>query len=691
MLPGRGSNVAWGDGGVTDMTRRARLWRRLFVGGICAAAMLVIPTTALAAGSVVVSGTTLTYTGDSSAEALTVTASAAGVVFDLAGADVTTSGGGCAGSNTNVADANPEVTCAGATWTHATINTLAGADVVDASGVYAALPLTVDVGTTASGEEFVNGGDGDDLLTAHSVETFSNVAVLDGGPGNDTLTGGDGDDVLVGDTGNDTLSGGAGRDTLQPGYGTDTTDGGADEDELGYGERSAPVVVDLNTPAGDGETGENDSATNVEVVDGGSGNDTLTAGPGVTDLRGNGGDDTLVAAPAAGLNFQMLGGSGNDTLNGSALASSAYAFLQGNGGNDLLTGGASDAQLYGGDGNDTINGGSGGEFIDAGVGADVVNGGAGDDTITPGTLFTFVPTATWGKDESDTVVGGDGFDTADYSTRSTPVTLDLSTAGGDGEAGENDSLDVEALTGGRGADTLIGNGAANTLTGGDGADTLTGNGGFDQFYGGRDADTINAGSDLVADLVDCGVGFNYLAPPATSGADADVANVDYADQLLPTADCETVNRSAGPKVPLMVGTTGNDTILGTAGANNLQGLDGNDTLRGLAGNDELYGGLGNDLLFGGLGNDELYGGAGNDTLRGDAGNDTLVGGAGRDNLDGGVGLDFLLARDGVKGDTVTCTKVNLRNRIQKKQRDVVVADKGDVVKNRAYCGRVTFT
>jgi Ca2+-binding RTX toxin-like protein len=69
------------------------------------------------------------------------------------------------------------------------INTLAGDDVVDASGLSAdAIPLTV------------NGGDGNDVLI--------------GGAGNDTLNGGAGDDVLIGGPGVDALDGGPGNNIL---------------------------------------------------------------------------------------------------------------------------------------------------------------------------------------------------------------------------------------------------------------------------------------------------------------------------------------------------------------------------------------------------------------------------------------------------------------------------------------------
>jgi Ca2+-binding RTX toxin-like protein len=52
------------------------------------------------------------------------------------------------------------------------------------------------------------------------------------GSGNDSVSGGGGDDAIVGLSGNDTLKGNAGRDILIGGDGSDKLDGGAGEDIL---------------------------------------------------------------------------------------------------------------------------------------------------------------------------------------------------------------------------------------------------------------------------------------------------------------------------------------------------------------------------------------------------------------------------------------------------------------------------
>ena len=183
-------------------------------------------------------------------------------------------------------------------------------------------------------------GDGDDTLTA--AGTIGIIA--DGGDGNDTLDGAGGWDALSGGAGDDLVSGGAnaGLDNLNGGPGTDT---------VSYADRTGPVRVDVDGGHDDGEAGEYDNVgTDVEIVVGGAGNDTL------------------------------IGGAAANTFHGGA-------------GNDLLDGGDGDDRLYGGAGDDTVDGRPGADLLDAGDGddtltsrdsgaADTVACGAGTDSVT---------------------------------------------------------------------------------------------------------------------------------------------------------------------------------------------------------------------------------------------------------------------------------------------------------------------
>jgi serralysin len=112
---------------------------------------------------------------------------------------------------------------------------------------------------------------------------------------------------------------------------------------------------------------------------------------------------------------------------------------------------------------------------------------------------------------------------------------------------------IENFEAGRGNDSVIGNGAANSLWGNDGADTLLGGGGNDRLYGGNGQDSLT-------------------------------------------------------------GDAGRDRLFGLAGSDELRGGLGNDVLSGGAGADRLDGGAGNDRLGGGTGADVFVYSAGRDVI-----------------------------------------------------------------------------
>ncbi len=91
-----------------------------------------------------------------------------------------------------------------------------------------------------SGYQFsVNGGLGDDILTGGSEEDefFGDAGsdTLDGNNGPDALYGESGDDRLLGGAGHDQLSGGTGNDVLYGEAGNDTIDGGSFDDSINGG------------------------------------------------------------------------------------------------------------------------------------------------------------------------------------------------------------------------------------------------------------------------------------------------------------------------------------------------------------------------------------------------------------------------------------------------------------------------
>ena len=107
---------------------------------------------------------------------------------------------------------------------------------------------------------------------------------------------------------------------------------------------------------------------------------------------------------------------------------------------------------------------------------------------------------------ADTVNGGSGTDTANYSDSTEGVVVSLITGLGFGGTAEGDTLtSIENLTGSAHADFLVGNDGNNVLVGlesddilkgGGGADTLYGDSGSDTLKGGGGADTLNGGSGI---------------------------------------------------------------------------------------------------------------------------------------------------------------------------------------------------
>ena len=221
----------------------------------------------------------------------------------------------------------------------------------DAATAVCALDRLGDVSITLA--------DGDDRIGSTPGASLS----VDGGAGNDVLEpgfgavrGGAGDDVLMGNV----VDGGFGADVLR---GTRSPD-----DRVTYGDRTAPVQVDLDAEADDGEAGEGDTVeASIEEVLGGAGNDRLV---GSATLR-PGGD------PPAMPRVLLAGGGGADQL----VAGPAGARLRGGLGADVVTGGAGRDELAGGEDADVLDGGGGDDELVGGPGRDRMAGGDGTDRL----------------------------------------------------------------------------------------------------------------------------------------------------------------------------------------------------------------------------------------------------------------------------------------------------------------------
>ncbi len=470
------------------------------------------------------------------------------------------------------------------------------------------------------------------------------MTVINGGDGNDTIRGQDGDDILNGGDGRDTLSGEGGNDTLRGGAGADHLSGGAGNDTYLFG-------------AGDGNTTIDNRDTAAERTDvlrflEGIAASDVTAGRGwyANDLR-----LTIGAVPVKSLRCiaTTFAAMGRAVMRWTRLSlpmaqagmwiRSKRELLQGTDGNDFIIGFANDDVINGGDGDDKLYGKDG---------DDTLRGGAGNDRLH-------------GEDSNDTLRGGAGSD---------------SLYGGDGN---------DILRGGTGRDRLYGDDGNDTLRGGAGnGDYLVGGAGNDTYlFGAGDGNTtvgnydIGAGrhdvlrflegiaaSDVTASRDHGGnrndlrltIGstgevitvLNYFHGDGAGGRELNA--IEFADGT--SWDVDTVKAKVA-MVLVLQGTGGNDNMTGFAsddvmnggdGDDQLYGKDGKDTLLGGDGDDQLYGEDDNDILLGGDGDDQLYGedgndillgGDGDDQLYGEDGNDTLRGGAGNDSLDGGAGND----------------------------------------------------
>lgn len=365
------------------------------------------------------------------------------------------------------------------------------------------------------------GGGGDDQLSNAGGEgtggawPFS-TPLIDGGPGNDTLSAGAEDAVLVGDSGDDwlrggpddsdDLRGGPGFDRLEGGAGNDHLDGGPDDDWAQYGTAPGPVKVAL--PGGTASGG-----------DGYGGTDTFAS---IERIEGSAFDDLLVGDSGDNLIFA---GGGNDRVLGLGGADS----IRGMDGNDKVNGGSGDDPGLSGDaGDDTVEGGAGDDQLSDGSGNDKVLGEGGDDVIE---ASEWDPDLGLGTIGADVLSGGPGDDTVRYWYRDVGVRVTLDGVRNDGPTGLDNvggpSNDVENVEGSlNGNDLLIGNAVANRLDGHGGSDKLLGLGGRDQIVGGAGRDALvggQGGDELLAD--------DGEADYVDGGTGRDSADVDTFDRV----------------------------------------------------------------------------------------------------------------------------------------------------------------
>ncbi|MES2432862.1 MAG: calcium-binding protein [Pseudomonadota bacterium] len=496
---------------------------------------------------------------------------------------------------------------------------------------------------------------GDRVIGSKGADLISTAGWIDGGAGNDTLTGYEFSDTIYGGAGNDLINGNSTGDSDLIGL-RFAASANVNFSGVVFLPSFTLTVAGFGTDtllAMDGFelTGSGAADTLIASV----GNDILFGGAGGDNLQGGLGDDTIGIDAGSDT---VSGGAGNDVIRADYSASNVGIALDfqnfaadasftlagdGFGGTDSFTGmNRLDLRLT--TGSDTVTGSAGNDSIDGRGGNDRLNGGDGNDTL-------------YGNTGRDTIYGGAGIDQIYGFSGNDQLYADAGAATIVGGA------DNDLITGSDDADRLFGDAdnpfgpggigtGRDTINGGAGNDLIWAGRGADKVYGGDGDDRIGGGEGGGFDGTPFPVNFEILYDTGNDTVDGGAGNDAFVRGFDPNAadkpvryifaGLESVSTffvggvASGSTIRVetlaLSLTNGNDTV--TAG-------DGQNKIYGLGGNDRLQGGAGFDLLQGGSGNDTLYGMGGSDSLQGSGeatiDSDVLYGGEGDDTLNAGVG------------------------------------------------------
>ena len=454
-----------------------------------------------------------------------------------------------------------------------------------------------------------------------------------------------------------------------------------------------------------------DQSTGHKQIDGGQGNDVISAGGDGALLFGGDGDDRLT------------GGDGNDLLD------SGY-------GTNTLSGGAASDHLIARGFSDTLDGGAGADYLETVSYGAILNGGTGNDVIDvrkgSETIIKFGP-----NDGHDYVISGP-FDLTQVGLggpQTPSITVDLQgvsssdisyifssqSISGESWPAVGNPVDIPGAAWIHGDLTILINSTGATLT----IQNAGGSAGFQLYnssrnYSGNLTDLINI--TPVINILFNGLPGNGSgpgdSPPIASLGDVSAyttAPADYAAGAAPSS-ADTTGTSGNDS---LTGGLGDDALSGGAGDDDFATSGGNDAIDGGDGYDTivtlgsswqfrasfdndtlsltdtvgaegkltlasveaidflgddvtttvligtaesdvvqgdsssiLYGAAGDDTLIGGDGRSQLFGGAGSDHLEGGSGAEILVGGEGTDLLEGGAGSDQYFWSLGDGSDTI---------------------------------------
>lgn len=530
-------------------------------------------------------------------------------------------------------------------------------------------PFAIDIGTCENLVLNANGGD-DSFSATGNLAALIKITV-DGGPGDDTILGSNGNDVLLGGDGDDFIDGqqgndvaflGANNDIFQwdPGDGSDTVEGQAGTDKLLFNGSNGSEIfaasangarvlftrnlgnitmdlddvesIDLNT-LGSADTvtindltGTDLLAINVNTA-GTIGGTLGDAAADVIIVNGTDGSD-IIDVFGAGTSVSVVGSSAQVTIANSEGANDSLV-INALGGNDGVTattlpagvikltldGGAGDDTLLGSQGADVLLGGENNDFLFGDNGNDLALMGAGDD------VFQWDP-----GDGNDTIEGQGGADKMLFF-------------------GSNAAENIDVIS--NGGRVLFLRNVANVTMDLDDVEAI-------EFRALGGADNVVIGSLSGTDLTQ--IGLDLRGP--NGGGDGASDNV-------------TVNGTQGADVFGAAGDAGGIQVFGLQANVSIffqeQSNDGL-TLNGQGGDDvidassleadgiqlALNGGLGDDVLLGSEGSDLVNGGDGDDTALLGQGNDTFVWNPGDDNdtIEGQAGLDTMLFNGANVAETI---------------------------------------
>jgi Ca2+-binding RTX toxin-like protein len=528
--------------------------------------------------------------------------------------------------------------------------------------------LGAEGGEPAGGTATSFNNPGDDIIDASQMadqgDAFVGIVVY-GGPGNDRITGSQGDDHLAGGEGGDTIDGQAGADHV---YGDSHFNIDANlfaQDQIERFDATDPdelALIDAMFTVVSAGAGANDSLV------GDAGDDILFGDHGVIDQVAGTRRIESTGEVIALRTVSMTEG-GNDTITGDA-------------GVDRIFGGALDDLIDAGTGNDIVFG-DGGEVIQpngvpvtirstdtsiggddaisGGLGADLILGGTGADLIRgddalPDTEESLGGGSSLGSssDGSDTLTGGAGIDAAAGDPLETGASNGDVILGDSGEillvAGVVTEIRTtspaiggsDTIEGNLGGDTILGGAAGDDIAGNEDADVILGDNGevlqpggvpetiqsTDTSVGGDDTITGDAGADMILG----GVGADSIA-----GKDDPDIIVGDSGQILLVGGAVTEIRTTSPSIggsDTISGDLGDDTILGGAAGDDITGDAGTDVILGDNGEVLITGQLiqtldpndgGADTISAGSGDDIVLGGTSTDTIAGDSGNDLIFG------------------------------------------------------------------